>query len=166
MKNPMLRRGFGILIVSCSLIAFTGCGRQQPAAVPAPTNTAGASVTPATSYAREANAVLEALASNSSSVGDVMAKADPVSVSWRATLNTRLEGLAQVDAQARALKPGAADSELHQRLLELIADFSRAAQLIRTGIEPVGVENLDQAAQLLNNGVTKVAALRATVPPQ
>lgn len=165
--SPMPRRGLAALIVGCCLtIVLAGCSEQPPVSAPAPTNAVSATASPATSYNRDANAALEALASNSSSVADVMAKADLASASWRTTLSTRLDALVQVDAQARTLKPGASDAEVHQRLLEITADFSRAAQLIRTGIDPVNVENLDQAAQILNAGVAKVAALRATLPLQ
>lgn len=167
MPSPMPRPGLAVLIVGCCLtIALAGCSQSPPASAPTPTNAVSATASTATSYNRDANAVLEALASNSTSVADVMAKSDPASASWRTTLSTQLDALVNVDAQARALKPGASDAEVHQRLLEITADFSRAAQLIRTGIEPVNVENLDQAAQILNGGVTKVAALRATLPLQ
>lgn len=161
------RRGIAALLVSCSLaVVLVGCGQQQPIAAPSSTNAGAATAAATTSYTSGANAVLEALASNSNSVAEVMAKADPASASWRATLGTRLDALVQVDAQARALKPGPSDADIHQRLLEITADFSRAAQLIRTGIDPVNVDNLDQAAQILDSGVTKVAALRAMMPTQ
>lgn len=156
----------GLLASGILAIALVGCSNQKPTVALAPTNTANATAATSANYNRDANAALEALASTSSSVAEVMVKADPSSASWRATLGTRLDALAQVDAQARALKPGPSDADVHQRLLEIMGDFSRAAQLIRTGIDPVNVDNLDQAAQILNAGVTKVAALRATLPPQ
>jgi len=164
--SAMPRLGFAALIMSCSLIALAGCSERKPASVPAPTSAASASSPSVTSYNGDANAVMEALASNASRVAEVMTKADPASASWRTTLGARLEALIQVDAQARALQPAVSDAPIHARLIEITADFSRAAQLIRAGMEPLNVEELDQAAQILNSGVTKVAALRATLPQQ
>ena len=85
---------------------------------------------------------------------------------WRSTLGTKLDALAQVDTQARGLKPEAADAALQTKLLEITGDFARAAQLIRGAVDPINVDALDQAAQILGTGVTKVAALRAELPPQ
>ena len=164
-SKTLLRSIVGLFVTGSVAVVLVGCS-QKPPVTPESTNTATAAAASATNYNRDANAVLEALASNSSGVADVMAKADPASASWRTTLGARLDALVQVDSQARALKSDPANADVHQRLLEITADFSRAAQLIRTGTEPVNVDNLDQAAQILNVGVTKVAALRATLPPQ
>jgi hypothetical protein len=155
MRISLLASAVATLVAS---VALVGCGNDaRPTAV---ATTPVASTAAATDYRRDANGVIEALAVGADGVAEVMAKPDPASAAWRNSLGTRLDALVQLDARARSLTPAAADAEVHQQLVEVTADFSRAAQLIRGGLEPLNVEGLDQAGQLLGNGVVKVAALR------
>ena len=157
-----MTRRFLLPLLLLGLLAATACSSTKPAAPAASTSAPAA----ASTYRRDADRVLEALATNSNAVADVMAKSDPANAQWRSTLGTKLDALAQVDTQARGLKPEAADAALQTKLLEITGDFARAAQLIRGAVDPINVDALDQAAQILGTGVTKVAALRAELPPQ
>ncbi len=157
MQNAIIR-GASVLLASGALVLI-GCGDgAKPAA-------SSATATPAVrAYPREANVALSALASGAGGVAEVLAKPDPSSGAWRSSLNGKLDALAQVDAQARSLRPGAEDAEVHQRLLEITADFSRVAQLLRSSVEPVNPDGLTEAAQLLSAGVARVTALRLALP--
>ena len=157
MQQRILRAATAAILGPALLLG--GCGSDEPA--PAPTSTAAPA---ASGYQRDANATLAALATSAAAVAEVLAKPEPASGAWRSTLNGKLDVLAQVDGQAKALRPTAADAELHQRLLEITGDFNRAAQLLRTSIEPVNTDALAEAAQLLSASVTKVAILRAALP--
>ena len=152
-----LTRGLAALFLLGAL-ALAACGDTKPVA------TSATAIAVARTYPREANAALAALASSATGVAEVLARPGPSSAAWRSSLNGRLDALAQIDAQARALRPGAEDAEVHQRLLELTADFNRVAQLLRSSVEPVNPDGLTEAAQLLSAGVTRVAALRLALP--
>lgn len=152
-------RGMAAMLIAGSVV-LVGCGGGAKA----PAASTPAATTAASTYAREANATLTALAAGASGVADVLAKPDPAAATWRTTLNGKLDALAQVDAQARALRPGTTDAEVHQRLLEITADFNRVAQLLRSSVDPVNADGLAEAAQLLGAGVARVAVLRAALP--
>jgi len=153
-------------------VALVGCSESAPKIAAPPAGTAATAATATTSaadtatatYDRDANATLEALATAAASVADTMAKADPQSASWRASLDTNVKALNEVKARAERLKPPAARAEVHAQLVEVAGDFARAAQLISGAIEPVDVDALQEASQILTAAVTKTAALRAALP--
>jgi hypothetical protein len=157
-------RAAGALLLVAGITAACGGNGDKVAVTSTPATAAAAATTAASGYTAEANAVLGALATSASEVAGVMGKPDPSSAAWRASLNTGLDALTKVDAQARALKPGPGDAATQQALLDITADFARAAQLLRTSIDPVNVDGLDQAAQILTASVTEVASFRASLP--
>jgi len=145
------------LLVAAGLL-FAACGGSSGGV----TATATAGVAdPATAYRRDANAALDALATASLGVSDVMAKADPQSATWRTSLAAALDAVSNVHTQVRALTAPAAYAEAQQALLDVTADFDQAAQLIRGAVEPPNADALEQASALLQAGVTKVATVRA-----
>ena len=152
------------LLVAAGLL-FAACGGSGGGATPtAAAGAAGAATASAdagTGYRRDANAALAALATAALSVEGVMAKADPQSAAWRASLAAALDAVSKVHTQVQALNAPAAYAQAQQALLDVTADFDQAAQLIRGAVEPPNADALDQAGALLQAGVTKVATVRA-----